>query len=68
LSLKDKIFSIGEAVFEYSGECHPCSRMEINLGKGGYNATRGHGGITAKVLKSGLIKIGDVVEVVISHF
>jgi MOSC domain-containing protein YiiM len=63
LSLKEKQFHIGEAVFEYSGECHPCSRMEQNLGNGGYNAMRGHGGITAKVIKEGLIKVGDAVWV-----
>jgi MOSC domain-containing protein YiiM len=40
LSLKGKQFRIGEAVFEYSGECHPCSRMEEALGAGGYNAMR----------------------------
>ncbi|MCA4895265.1 MAG: MOSC domain-containing protein [Cytophagales bacterium] len=59
LSLKGKQFRIGEAVFEYSGECHPCSRMEEALGAGGYNAMRGHGGITAKIVLSGLIKIND---------
>jgi MOSC domain-containing protein YiiM len=59
LSLKGKQFEIGEALFEYSGECHPCSRMEEALGMGGYNAMRGHGGITAKVIKDGDIKVGS---------
>lgn len=67
LSLKGKQFQIGDAVFEYSGECHPCSRMEEALGKGGYNAMRGHGGITARVINSGSLKVTDAVEVLMNE-
>ncbi len=64
LALKDKQFQIGEAVFEFSGLCHPCSRMEEALGPGGYNAMRGHGGINAKVIVGGKVALHDVVRAI----
>jgi MOSC domain-containing protein YiiM len=64
LALKDQRFRIGEALLEMTGLCHPCSRMEENLGEGGYNAMRGHGGITAKVVEGGIVRVGDSITVV----
>jgi MOSC domain-containing protein YiiM len=58
-SLKGRRFRIGQAIFETTGWCQPCARLERNLGPGTFQAVRGHGGITARVLKSGIIRLDD---------
>lgn len=63
LALKNREFRIGGAVLKMSGLCHPCSRMEEALGEGGYNAMRGHGGINASVVTTGIINLGDTVKI-----
>jgi MOSC domain-containing protein YiiM len=64
LALKDRPFRIGAVLLEGTGLCHPCTRMEAVLGPGGYNAMRGHGGITARVLESADLRVGDVASMV----
>ena len=59
---------IGHVTLEITGPCEPCSKMESVLGKGAYNAMRGHGGVTARIIIGGELKIGDVVSCQLGNF
>ncbi|MEM7465602.1 MAG: MOSC domain-containing protein [Pseudomonadota bacterium] len=63
LALKDRTVCIGTAEIEITGACHPCSYIEDVLGAGAYNAVRGHGGVTARVVSAGSVKLGDAIRV-----
>ncbi|NQD91754.1 MOSC domain-containing protein [Pseudomonas sp. CrR25] len=58
-SLKGRRFRIGQALLETTGWCQPCTRLEERLGLGTFQAVRGHGGITARVLQDGIIRLND---------
>lgn len=61
-ALRNRKIKIGDVELEGTGLCHPCSKMEKILGPGAYNAMRGHGGLTARVITEGTIQVGDKVD------
>lgn len=63
LPAKGKRVQVGEVLLEISGPCHPCSRMDENLGPGGCKALAGKGGLTATVIQGGMISLKDRVTV-----
>lgn len=58
-ALRHQQFKIGTAVFEATALCHPCVRMDQALGQGGTAAMLGYGGLCARILESGSVRLGD---------
>lgn len=55
-------FLIGTVRFFGTGPCPPCQRMNETLGSGGLDAMQGLGGITARILDAGTIRVGESVR------
>ena len=53
---------VGEAVFEITGVCHPCSRMD-DLLPGLRETLSGQRGMLARVAQGGLLRVGDAIVV-----
>lgn len=65
LTLIGKQFSIGEVHFEGHSDCTPCAWMDFAAGEGTYAwlNENNKGGLRAKIIKSGSIKLGDELKV-----
>lgn len=63
--LRFQQLKIGDAIFETSALCHPCSRIDKALGQGATQAMMGLGGLCAKILQGGIIRVGDKVELLV---
>ena len=63
-ALRRQRFRVGGAILEATALCHPCARMDENLGRGGVAAMIGHGGLCARIIQTGAIKVGDDVAVI----
>lgn len=60
--LRHQRVRIGEVILEPAALCHPCSRMNEVLGPGGAAAMYGYGGLCARIVRGGRLRLGDKVE------
>ncbi|WP_188258342.1 MOSC domain-containing protein [Pseudomonas aeruginosa] len=59
LSLKDRRFRLGGALLETTGWYQPCGRLEKHIDHRTLKSVREQGGITARVIGSGVIRLDD---------
>lgn len=55
---------VGECLIEVTGPCRPCSQMDENIQAGAQEAMKDKGGITARILEGGMIRLQDSVRLV----
>jgi MOSC domain-containing protein YiiM len=56
-------FRVGDVVFEYQGPRSVCRYIERLTEPGMTQALKGRGGICARVIKNGTVRVGDEVEI-----
>ena len=60
ITLIGRRFCVGDIELEGTGECEPCVRMNLVFGPGGFSAMQGLGGLTARVIRPGILRVGDL--------
>lgn len=66
-ALVGREFRIGEAVVRGVRLCHPCAHLEQLTQPGVKNALQGRGGLRADVVRGGVIRPGDRIEVAVEE-
>ncbi len=61
--MRRRRFRIGEAILEYDRPRPPCRHVQDLSEAGMTRALKGRGGICARVVKGGLLRAGDAIEV-----
>ena len=54
---------VGEVLLAVTSLCDPCSKMEDKIGLGAREALVNRGGVCARVVSGGLMRVGDTVAV-----
>ena len=58
-ALRGRRFRLGEVLAEGVGPCRPCAHLEALTRPGILEALAGRGGLTARVLEGGALRVGD---------
>ena len=58
-SLIGKTFELQGVTFEGTEECSPCYWMDTAFGPGALDALKGRGGLRARILTDGVLKVGS---------